>query len=208
MVAPKDHRYVLRGADDQAGTGDGTVVDERGESEIGEHHPAVDAHQHVVRLDVAVQHARPVCGGQGVQHVEADPGGLDRHERAVLRDHLMQGAGGDVLHHDPRQVVGVHHVVDPHDVRVIQASGAPGLAERAIAQPVLLVVGHPVGRDELLHRDVSIEHFVTGHPDPAHASSADRLVETIPTGDEHPPDRHQPPIRLTPRIVSRAAHPV
>jgi hypothetical protein len=85
---------------------------------------------------------------------------------------------------------------------VVEPGGAAGLTERTVAEFVLLVVGQPVRRDELLDGDVAVEHFVAGHPDPAHASGADRLEETIPTGDEHQPDRHPPPFRSTTRIVS------
>ena len=194
-VAGPLRRDVLRGADHQPGAGDRAVVDEGGQAEVGEHHPAVGADQHVVRLDVAVQHAGPVRGGQRVQHGEADPGGGDRRVGPVLVDHLVQGAGRHVLHHDPRQVLGVHDVVDPDHVRMVEPAGAARLTQRAVAQPGLLVVGHPVRRDELLDGDVPVEHLVAGQPDPAHAAGTDRLEQAIPTGDEHASDRHRAPTR-------------
>jgi hypothetical protein len=146
-----------------------------------------------VRLHVAVQHPGPVGGVERVQHGEADPGRRRRGIRTVLIDDLVQGTGRHVLHHDPREVVGMHDVVDADHVRMVQAGGAAGLPQRTVAQPGPFGVRHPVRRDELLHGDVAVEHLVAGHPDPAHTTGADRLVQTIPAGDKEPPDRHQPP---------------
>jgi hypothetical protein len=51
-------------------------VFDRGQAEVGEHHPAVGGEQHVLRLHVAVQHAGRVRGRQGGEHSQADPGHL------------------------------------------------------------------------------------------------------------------------------------
>ena len=87
-VAPSDHRSeagpgvlpahplggeVVDGADDLAGPGDGRVALDLRDAEVGEQDPAVRGEQDVARLDVPVQDAGGVRGGQRAQHPQADP---------------------------------------------------------------------------------------------------------------------------------------
>src|SRR4051812_12225909 len=60
-------RDVGGGADEHAGGGDGRVALDLGDTEVGEHDPAVLGNQHVGRLHVPVQNALAV---RGPEHVE------------------------------------------------------------------------------------------------------------------------------------------
>jgi hypothetical protein len=145
-----------------------------------------------VRLDVAVQHARAMCGPEGGEHRQPDPGGAPRRQWTVFLDHLMQGPRRHVLHDDPRPRLGVHDVVDLHDVGMVELGRSPGLAERAVAQFVALGLGQPVRRDDLLDRHVTVQHLIAGEPDPAHPAAADRLQQAVPAGNPHRPQTASP----------------
>src|SRR4051812_49302607 len=87
---------------------------------------------------------------------------------------------------------------------MVEPGRAAGFPQRTVLEPGFFLVAHPVRRYEFLDRHVPVEHLVAGQPDSAHAAGADRLAETIPTGDAHASDRHpRPHRRLGFRIVRR-----
>jgi hypothetical protein len=83
-------RHVQRRADHHVGAGDDAVAVDRRDPEVGEHHPAVVAQQHVGRFDVAVPHPGAVGGVQGGQHRQADVCDPTRLQRAVRPHDLLQ----------------------------------------------------------------------------------------------------------------------
>ena len=113
---------VVRCAQQRLGPAGGRGGD-GSQAEVGEHDPAVRADQHVAGFDVAVQHAGPVRGDQGVQHGEADPGRVPMGQRTVLGQDILQRAGRHVLHHDPGSAGRLHHIEDPYDTRVVESGG-------------------------------------------------------------------------------------
>ena len=77
-------RHVLRGAD-HPGHADGRLLRQARDAEVGQLHQrrVVVGEQHVVGLDVAVQHPAAVGVGQRVEHVDDQPGGLGGGEPAA-----------------------------------------------------------------------------------------------------------------------------
>ena len=61
---------------------------------------------------------------------------------------------------------------------------AAGLPQGAQLQLLALVGGQPMGRDDLLDRDVAAQHLVAGEPHPAHATGTERLDQSVPLGDQ------------------------
>ena len=117
-AVPGALRRDVRGrAEHHAGTGDVRVAGDGGQAEVGQHHPAVVAEQHVARLDVAVQDAGPVRGPQRVQHAEADLGDPPRRQRPVLGEDLScserDGTYSMTIH---GSAVGAQHVEDADHV--------------------------------------------------------------------------------------------
>ena len=71
------------------------------------------------------------------------------------------------------------HVVEPHDVRVLEARQRLGLALEAIAE--LGIVRDPRVQD--LQRDVALEPLVVRTPDHAHAAATQLLEQAISPRD-------------------------
>ena len=95
-------------------------------------------------------------------------------------DDGVQRVALDELHHEHRLAVVLEHVVEPDDVRVLEARERRRLALEALAQ--LGVVGDPRVQD--LERDVTAQPLVAYPPDDAHASPPDLLAEAIPVGED------------------------
>ncbi|PRX21541.1 hypothetical protein CLV67_106321 [Actinoplanes italicus] len=202
-VAGAFRRDVLRRADDQPGSGHRTVTDEGGQTKIGQNHATVGTDQHVVRFHVTMEDTGSVRGGERVEHGQADSCGDRRLVRPVFIEDLMERTGRHVLHDDPGQALGVHDVVDPDHVRMVETSGAACLTEGPSMHAVLFSIGHPRGRHDFLDGHVAVQHLVPGQPDPAHPAGADRFQKAVPVCDEHLPDRHRhPPITSGIRIIT------
>jgi hypothetical protein len=113
-------RRVRDARRDHAGAGAGTA-EHVGDPEVGEQRLAVAGHEHVLGLDVAVQHPGPVRGlhGAGELHpVVEHP--VDR-QRPAAAQLVGERAVPDVLHREERRAVrGDPAVVDRDDVRVVR----------------------------------------------------------------------------------------
>ncbi len=187
--APGPLRRDVRGrADQHPGGGHRGVALHPGDAEVGQHHSSVVADQHIGRLDVAVQDARAVRLGQDAQQVQADLRGPARGQHPVLADHLAQRTGLDQLHHDPRPVVLLDHVVDGDGGGVPDPGDRLGLGEGAGHQPAPLVLVHTGREPQLLHRDVAAQHLVLGPPDRAHAALPEHGRQPV-AAREQPPGR-------------------
>jgi hypothetical protein len=72
---------------------------------------------------------------QCCQHLAADPGGLDRVQRAAVAEPVREAVARDQLHHQPGEgAFLVDDVMDRHDIRVADAGQRAGLAKHAFAQ--------------------------------------------------------------------------
>ncbi len=172
------------GSGEQSGTGDGDVARRAGDAEVGDLRGAVAREQDVAGFDIAVHHARAVCGGEGGGHLRADVGGLGDGQGAALVENGGEAARGQVLHHQHGLCAVVGDVVDRDRVRVLEPGRDPSLAEGALPRPVRLGVVQPRGQQELLHRDGAVQPDVEGAPDDSHRAAADAVVEPVSPGDQ------------------------
>ena len=155
---------VAGGAEQPAGAGEAHVVGDLGQAEVDEDRGAA-LHQHVGRLDVAVQHAGRVHGVQGLGERAGEPGQVGAGDRALLLDVVGQRearhvAGGDVR--DGAVRVGVDDLGDPGALHPAQRVDLTG-------QPVAGLVVPDHVRPEHLDRETAP---VGGLPEVDHAHAA------------------------------------
>jgi hypothetical protein len=180
-------RQVAGSADDRADLGEPGVRAADGQAEVGEHH--VDRsgpggpHQHVGRLDVAVDQFRVVHRRQRGEHLtqHGDHGALG--ERAVVAQQGVQRAAGHQLTGDQHRAVLGDPAVRADDVGVIEPDGLlpheaqqiPGVAlaeelggaERAAAAIEGAPDGaRPTGTDGVAQHEAAGDHVRrhTDHP--------------------------------------------
>lgn len=149
----------------------------RGGNEIRCHPRHAPADHQVGRLDVPVQDV-PAVGG--VQPFRRRPGHrqqVGHRQRAVRPDVLVQGAAGDVVHHQerPRLVGRVHipAVGQADDGRVVQVPEHLGLGEHLAGVPPQVVQGERLDHHLGVHVLVLAQER---HPEPPGPQDAHRLV--------------------------------
>ena len=158
--------HVLGRAEDRADLGQGLlpvpfVRAELGDAEVedlGEVHVTVPIHQHdVVGLQVPVDDARLVGGGEGFGDLPRDVDGAQGGERALRVEGRAQAVTLDVLEHEVKGAVfQLPEVQGPGDVRVLDARGGdrfPLEARHDLGHGRHLPVQH-LERHRLAHVDV------------------------------------------------------
>ena len=181
-------RHVRRRAQHRAGLGDRPADGLGGilllrllavrQAEVHHAHPAVAAHHHVVRLEVAVGDALGVSGDQPFARGEEDlEGGLPARARLLLQP-LLEGAAFRELHGEEDAIAREADVVHGDHVGV----GELGQRLRFLQQPVLELLAQirafEVGAQHL-HRDLAIEHRVPRGIDLAHAAGAEPIEDHV-----------------------------
>jgi len=147
-----------------------------GEAEVEDLHPAVVGEEEVVGLDVAVDDALGVSGGEPVRNCGADLGRpLPAH--AGRRDRAAQALALEQLGDGEAGLAVAAEVVDREDVRVGEPGDRLRLALEAL-EPVG-VLRHRLGQD--LDRDLAVEPPVPRAVHLAHAPGAEGLDDFITT---------------------------
>ena len=163
-------REVARRADEFAGGGQflGEIGGRERDAEIGDLDPAALVEHQVGGLDVAMDHAAVVRGGEA-------GGGLVDRPRRLLRRHLVlalepgrERLALDELHGEIGLPLPLADVVDLDDVRVVERGHGAGLAQEALLDA--LVVRERRGQH--LDRDVAAERRLVALVDHAHAAAA------------------------------------
>ena len=108
---------VLRGADDRADLGHLARACP-GDAEVGDLDASLLVHEHVVRLDVAVDDAVPVRKAERGQDLAAVVDGNRNRRGAVFDYQLFEREPLDHFHGDVVGALGLAAVVDLHDVGV------------------------------------------------------------------------------------------
>ena len=171
-------REVVGAADEHVGARDAGLpvrVDGARDPEVGQLHGAVAGQEHVLGLDVAVDHALRLRVGERPAHLGADPRGLGRRQRALAPHARLEVLPLDELHDEVRPLGVLAAVEQVHEVRVRQAGDQERLAPEPLG--VLLVGQQP--RVQALHRDVATQHGVGRAPDRRHSATSDQLVEAV-----------------------------
>ena len=175
--------HVRGRAEHGAGPGHQRVLGlEPRDAEVGEQHAAVLRDEHVRRLDVAVDDAGLVRGGECVgeqrAHARRD---LGEHRAAPL-ELAEQRLAADQLHHDERRIVAVvavaADVVDAQDVRVLERGRG---ARLALESPHDLRPPREV-REQHLDRDLAAQLAVARAEHRRHAALAELAIEAIVRG--------------------------
>lgn len=181
--------HVGRGADELVGAGEPRRVGEAGDAEVGEERVQLAAglaEQHVGRLEVAVDDAVGVAGGERVGDLRGQQAGGDRGERSVLPQVAVEVGAVDQVHDEGEQVALHDEVADPDDVRVGEAEQDGTLAQEAhhdvrVARQLLLEDldgdGLPGAAGD--GRLGSGGHGLTGPPDGAGGAAPERLLQEV-----------------------------
>ena len=170
---------VAGGAEQPPGVGELGVVGHPGQPEVDQDRGAA-LHQHVGRLDVAVQHPHRVHRRQALGQAGREPQQVVPLDRTVLDDVVVQReaghvAGGDVRDRCPR--VGVDDLGDPL---------APDPAQRAdlAREPGPRLVVTDDVRTQDLQRD-PLSPGPAGQVDQAHAALADLGHQRVVADGRH-----------------------
>ncbi len=156
-------------------------LDRLGDAEVRQLDPALRRHQHVARLDVAVDEAGLVGVRQRGGHRPSDDERLVDAQATRLVEQRPQRPPRHELHDDGGPPGLLDRVVDADDVRVVEAGGGDGLPAEPLDHD--RVVGQR--RLQQLDRDLTIEDRVGRHPHLAHAAVSQSPVEAVPLGEKH-----------------------
>jgi hypothetical protein len=167
VVRRAEQRVGLRGLR-VAGRGD----DELREAEVGQLDTALDVHEHVLGLDVAVDDALVVRVLERVADLGHDRQGLARRE-AALAHQPAQVRALDELHQQEPALARLAEIVDAHDAGMVEPREQACLAQEALGEA--RVPGR-AGREDL-ERDVAVELPVPRAVDDPHAALADELAD-------------------------------
>ena len=181
-------RHVLGRAADEARHGDSRAAlgfGDLGDAEVADlHHLAagvvLDDH-HVLGLQVAVDDAGGVRGGEGVEHLAHHTADAPRRQRRLLFDHLEQVGAVEQLHRDVEPAVLVRAEVDDlHRVGVREPTRRARLAVEALDH---LGIASEV-RVQHLDRHVLLEALLSRGVHPPHGAFADPLVDAVLAVDD------------------------
>ena len=144
---------------------------------------AVLREKNVLGLQVAMDDAEIVCGGQTVRYLHGDPQQRFHRDRTV-RGQLAQRPPLDEFHGEIRHTVGFADVVDGHHVRVRQRRRGSRLS---LESPPRVGVGQTGGQN--LERDGPGEPGIVRFVDFTHAARSDVRDDFVGTetgaGAEH-----------------------
>jgi hypothetical protein len=97
------------------------------QAEVDQAGPAVGRDDDVVRLDVAMDHPNPMCGGEGTRHVDCQ-----RHRAGPVlppaRNQLGKRVALNQVHYQIRAATHLADLMHPCDSRVVHAGCQAGLA--------------------------------------------------------------------------------
>ncbi len=174
-----------------AGMGPRTVqgrlaLQQLGDAEIEQLYVAIDADEHVARLDVAVHDEIGMSMGDGCQHVEKEPQARLGAEPAIVTV-AIDALAIDVLEHEVGLAGRRHAGIDQvRDVRMPHAR-----QDRTFAPEPLFAGSADDGGIQQLDCGQSFEPAVAAlrQPDAAHAALADQRYELV--GAENLPDQRR-----------------
>jgi hypothetical protein len=146
------------------------------EAEVDEAGAAVVADQDVAGLEVAVDEADGVGGGEALADLAEDADDLAPAPRRG-GEPGVEGGAGDVLHHQKELLAVDVDVVDRHDVGVREAGEPLRFAQQAEAAAV--AAGRVGLRVEQLEGDRALELGVVGEVDDAHAALSQGALEGV-----------------------------
>ncbi len=167
-------RHVSDGAHGRAYPGELRAARHPGEAEVHDLGPALRCHDDVRRLDVAVDDAPLVCGGESLRDLDSDVERVIGSERAG-RDLHLQVLSLNTLHRDEGPSVGLVDLEDRTDVGVVER----GSGLRLLDEPFRGrgITGRVRGQELEGHRP--FQPGVLGLVDDTHAAFAELLGDPV-----------------------------
>ena len=151
-----------------------------GQAEIGDHDLAAAVEHDVGGLQVAMENAFGVRGGESGAKLARDLDGLVLRQAADAAQQRGQVFAVDVLHGEEGLAVDFAHVVDAANVGMRNAAGDADFVAKALEQS--LIAGGRFGQE--LERDGLAEREVVGAIDFAHASLAEQRDDAVTAGNQ------------------------
>ena len=174
-------RHVRRGAEGDADAGEVVLArrlgDGLGDAEV-HHHGVAAGEEHVLGLDVAVDHAGPVGDGERLGDLAEEAHGLGHRQLAGAGEAIAQGLALDVGHDVVEEAVGVAGVEEAEDVGVLEARGDLDLAGEALGAEG----GGELGTEDL-DGDAAVVLQVFGEVDGGHAALAELPLDAVAAGE-------------------------
>ena len=168
--------HVGGGAEDEAGVGQTAVVlDALGEPEIGDVRVVLFVEQDVRGFQVAVQDAAPVCivdRQSDLLHQPCDGSRVVFEPRAVP----FEIATGEKLEADEREAAILAHLVDRHDMGMVERRDRSGLDPEPVDR---VGIRHESGGPDRLQGHDAAEFLVPGFEDDAHPAGSDLLDQRV-----------------------------
>jgi hypothetical protein len=147
-----------------------------GQTEIKNLRAPIRPQHDVLRLEVAVDDALCMRGGESVGDLECDRAGVPNRDWSVGK-RLPQSSPIDPLHRDPGDAVSVSDVVHGDDGRMIQSGGRPGLELEA---PTKRRISDQLRRNHF-EGDVASQPRVAAAIDLSHSPNADEGLDLVRT---------------------------
>ena len=154
--------------------GDGRNGDELGQAEIQDLDMAVAGQEDVRGLEVAMDHALVVGGGQAAGDLNGVVDGLPGSQRAGVEP-LAQRFALEQFDHDERRALVGPEIVDRDQIRVVQHPRRPGLLLEA---PEAVRVAGKGGREHL-DGNVAAEPGIARAVNLSHAARADQRADLV-----------------------------
>jgi hypothetical protein len=171
-------------------------VEHSREAEVEDLHEAVAGHEDVVGLEVPVDDALLVGGGEAASDLRREVDGPERRQRTGGGEVIPQRLALEQLEHDVRRPAGLD-VVHREDVGVADGGGGAGLRAEA---PEPLGVGAQTGGQHL-DRDLPREPLVAGPVHLAHPAGAERRDDDVGAEGRSRLEGHGPGDGTTPPNV-------
>ena len=180
-------RHVGGGAHRDPLLGEGAGVDPAGEAEVEELHPAVREHHDVLRLEVPVDDAGGMGGGESRGELAGDRRRLGACEAPVRPpgEELGERRAVVVGHGEKTLALVLADLVDGPDVRMVQGGRGLGLA----AEAGLVGRARIAPLTEELEGDLPTQLDVLGEIDDAHAAAAEGAEQPVVGDLGELPDR-------------------
>ncbi len=169
-------REVEAGADDLAGGGErgAGVVEEAGDAEVADLQGAVGVQQEVGGLDVTVDDALRVCGGEPGGGLRGEIGHPLGGQRAGGGQHPGEAVAFDQFHHQVQPVVVLAEVQDTDQIGVVETPGGLGLQTEPGGRRDVGVLGQ-----QQLDGHRSGERLVVRAPDLSHSTAPDLNIQPV-----------------------------
>ena len=174
---------------------------EAGQAEVGDAHVALAVEHEVRGLEVPVQHALLVRGGEPGAELSRDVEGLVGRQTADAPQERREVLAVHQLHGQEEVALRLPHVVHAADRRVGDLPGHPDLAVEP-GEPLAVRV-EAVGKE--LEGDRLVELQVVGPVDLAHPAAAEEPGDAVAPRQDRP--GHEPLAARAPRTRSRGFAP-